>query len=90
MMAYTYRDPLDDYNSRLRNSEAAKPPPPESGHRGGMAGAFIAIAVVGVMMAYGANRSSSSTTTGPSTILVQTATVEQCDSDATDLAGGAV
>jgi hypothetical protein len=69
-MAYTYRDPLDDYNARLRNSEAVhKPPPPESGHRGGMAGAFIAIAVVGVMMAYGANRSSSSTTKGPSTIL---------------------
>jgi hypothetical protein len=71
-MAYTYRDPLDDYNARLRNSEAVhKPPPPEPGHRGAMAGAFIAIAVVGVMMAYGANRSSTSTANGPSsTILV--------------------
>jgi hypothetical protein len=68
-MAYAYRDPLEDY-TRVRNSaRASKPPPPEPGHRSGMAGAFIAIAVVAVMMAYGANRSSSSTANGPSTIL---------------------
>jgi hypothetical protein len=69
-MAYTYRDPLNDYNARVRNSEPAyKPPPPEPGHRSGTAGALVAIAVVAVMMAYGANRSSSSTAKGSSTIL---------------------
>ena len=69
-MAYTYRDPLDDYNAQVRNSKPAyKPPPLEPGRRGGMAGTLIAVAIVAVMMAYGANRSSSSTTKGPSTIL---------------------
>jgi hypothetical protein len=67
-MAYTYRDPLDDYNARV-TEPAYKPPPPEPGHRSGMAGALVAIAVVAVMMAYGANRSSSGTAKGPSTIL---------------------
>jgi hypothetical protein len=70
-MAYTYRDPLDDYNARLRNSEPShKPPAPAPGHRGGMAGALIAIAVAAVMMAYGVNRSSTNTAKGPSSTIL--------------------
>jgi hypothetical protein len=90
MMAYTYRDPLDDYNAgewakqhdpgssyrgptvEQRDSDCSERAykPPEPGHRSGMAGAFIAIAVVGGIMAYGASRSSTSTANGPnSTIL---------------------
>jgi hypothetical protein len=65
-MAYTYRDSLDDYNARLRNSEPSyKSPAPEPGHRGGMAGAFIAIAVAAVM-----NRSSTNTAKGPSSSIL--------------------
>jgi hypothetical protein len=70
-MAYTYRDPLDDYNAQVRNSEPAyKPPPLEPGRRGGMAGALIAVAIIAVMMAYGANRSSNGTAKGPSSTIL--------------------
>jgi hypothetical protein len=70
-MAYTYRDPLDDYNARLRNSEPSyKPPAPAPGHRGGMAGALIAIAVAAIMMAYGVSRSSTNTAKGPSSTIL--------------------
>jgi hypothetical protein len=69
-MAYASRDPLDDYKAGLRNSELPyKPPPLEPGRRGGMAGALIAVAIVGVMMAYGANRSSNGSAKGPSSTI---------------------
>jgi hypothetical protein len=69
------RDPLDDYNGRLRNSVPRdRPRPAEPGrNRGGMAGAFVAIAVVAVIMAYGANRSSTNTARD-STILAPSTT----------------
>jgi hypothetical protein len=73
-MAHPYRDPLDHYNNRLRASEPTyRPPSPEPGRRGSMAGALVAIAVVAVIMAYGANRSSTHTARD-STILAPSTT----------------
>jgi hypothetical protein len=69
-MAYEYRDPLDGYNERLRASKPASMPPPHLERRSGMAGALIAIAIVAVMMAYGANRSSTDIAKGPSSTIL--------------------
>ena len=66
----TYRDP---YSDRVTNAD-----PSDAGwSRGGIVGAIVAIAVVAAIIAYGTNRTSTDTATGPNTTMSEPSTTGQ-------------
>jgi hypothetical protein len=65
----TYRDP---YSDRVSNPDPTYTAAPRS--RGGIVGAIVAIVVVAAIIAYGTNRTSTNTATGPNTTMSQSST----------------
>jgi hypothetical protein len=66
----TYRDPYSD--------RVTTPDPSDAGwSRGGIVGAIVAIAVVAAIIAYGTNRTSTDTATGPNTTISEPSTTGQ-------------
>jgi hypothetical protein len=72
----TYRDP---YSDRVRNPDPTYTVVPSDAgwSRGGIVGAIVAIAVVAAIIAYGTNRTSTNTATGPNTTMSEPSTTGQ-------------
>jgi hypothetical protein len=78
----TYRDPYDPYSDRVNPSDPSYIDPAHNAgwSRGGVVGAIVAIVIVAAIIAYGTNRTSTNTATGPNMTTSEPSTTGEGDS----------